>query len=720
MNNFIHDHRDQEVVPGLRREWMIVVRHRWLILSTTVLGLVGALIFNYAVRPLYTSAAIVSVSENVPGQPNARLSLNLPRLEAVINEQIGVLTGTEFGARVVGGATPILKAELATGPLGGWYERLRFGVAGNAAPPAPVNTPQAVGAIRSRVKLEWKEPSTWIELRVTAYDPDAAAELANAMVKRYTSETADVNRRTSEESLSSFETQVETKGRQLGEQLSGLRELGAETGLGDLAARRAILERQIKAFQDALVAAQTTRVGRAASTREAAQLEGGALGDTRVQAARTRLAELEDREKELLATLGGLHPDVVTVQEQVQSARSRLAEATAAVERAADSAYEVAVKEEARIEASLTRAQRELARLDSQSLAYTLRQKKADASRTAVEQLIQRQEATVAVILETEIVQAAVPAAIPISPQKTQNVAYALIGGILAGLVLAWIRERFDDSIQTPDDIKEILGLPFLGVVPMVPRLSGGTMAQALADTPTGFSDGLRLVRTNLMYGAPHIKARVLVFTSASPGDGKSTVASGVALLLHETLAKVLIIDGDLRRPTLHDLMETPQSPGLSDLLAAPPPVELAVSKSSIPSVDVLTAGPPLTVSAARLGSENMRSLIAQAREKYDWVIIDSPPSLGLPDASVLATLADAVVVVCSGDKTPRQALKSVTDQLRAVGGTVLGVVLNRVNMNRHAYYYGRYYSPYYGDKGTAARTKPGPPPETSAGAPPA
>ena len=704
MNTFIHDHRDLDVVPGLRREWMIVVRHRRLILSTTLLGLVGALIFNYAVRPLYASVAVVSVSETVPGQPNARLNLNLPRLEAVINEQMGLLTGREFAARVVSGATPALMAELATGPIGGWYERLRFGQGGDPAQAAQVNKAQAVGAIRSRLKLEWKEPSTWIEVRVTAYDPDAAAELANAVVKRYTSETADVNRRTSEESLSSFETQVETKGKQLGEQLSGLRELGAETGLGDLAARRAMLERQIKGFQDALVAAQTTRVGRAASTREAAQLEGGALGDPRVQAARTRLSELEDREKELLATLGALHPDVVTVQGQVESARVRLAEATASVQRAADAAYEVAVKEEARIEASLTRAQRELARLDSRSLDYTLTQKKADASRTAVEQLIQRQETTMAVILETEIVQAAVPAAIPISPQKKQNVAYSLIGGLLAGLALAWMRERFDDSIQTPDDIKDILGLPFLGVVPMVPELSGGTMAQALADTPTGFSDGLRLVRTNLMYGAPQMNARVLVFTSASPGDGKSTVASGVALLLHETQARVLVIDGDLRRPTLHDLLETPQSPGLSDLLAAPPPVKLAVSKSAVPSVDVLTAGPPLTVSAARLGSENMRSLIAQARESYDWIIIDSPPSLGLPDASVLATLSDAVVVVCSGDKTPRQALKSVTDQLRAVGGTVIGVVLNRVNMNRHSYYYGRYYSPYYGDKRVAER----------------
>ena len=127
MNTSIHDHRDLDVVPGLRREWMIVVRHRRLILSTTLLGLVGALIFNYAVRPLYASVVVVSVFETVPGQPNAWLNLNLPRLEAVINEQMGLLTGREFAARVVSGATPALMAELATGPIGGWYERLRFG-----------------------------------------------------------------------------------------------------------------------------------------------------------------------------------------------------------------------------------------------------------------------------------------------------------------------------------------------------------------------------------------------------------------------------------------------------------------------------------------------------------------------------------------------------------------------------------------------------------------
>jgi len=535
---------------------------------------------------------------------------------------------------------------------------------------------------------------------MVGYDPDAVASLANTFVRSYISLTEDANREALEASQKAIEKQLETREKKLGEELSGLRELQTDTGVGDLAARRAILERQVRAFQDALVAAQTARVGRTATSREAARADGGMLApgaEPRIQAAQDRVNELEDKEKALLATLGSRHPDVISVQEQLKTARERLAAVTASVEKAADSAYELAVKEEARIEANLQRVQRELASLDNQSLEYSMGQKKAEASRLALEQLIQKQQTASPTIIETEVIQEATPAPLPSSPRKAQNVLYGLLGGLLAGVLLAWTIERFDDTIQSPDDIRSLPGLPFLGVIPLIPRLPNTTLSDAITDNRTGFSDGLRVVRTNLMYGSPQLKPRVLVFTSASPGDGKSTVAMGITFLLHETQARVLLIDGDLRRPSVHSLLGMPAGDGLSTLLAMPAPVKLSVTPGPQPGIDVVTAGPPLTVSAARLGSENMRALIAQAKESYDWVIIDSPPSLGLPDASVLATLADGVVIVCSGDKTPRQALSAVSHQLNTVGARVLGVVLNRVNMDRHSYYYGRYYSTYYG-----------------------
>lgn len=692
-------HQNPEVVPDLRREWMILVRHRQSIAAITILAVLAAALYNYSVRPLYDSVAVLSINLTVPSQPLARLSLTAQRLNEVIEKEITRMTGLDFAAGLAGELGPKETGELAMGPVGPWFRRLRLPGA-DAAQPTVLNKAQAVDALLSRLSVQGKGGSSWVEVHMVGYDPEAVAGLANEVVRAYASLTESANRQAIDASQSALDQQLENKEKKLGEELTGLRELQTDTGLGDLPARRAILERQIRAFQDALVAAQTARVGRAATGREAAKLDGGVLAqgaDSRIQAAQARVTELEDRERALLATLGARHPDVVTVQEQLQIARERLASMTAAVEKAADSAYQLALNEEARIEANLQRVQKELARLDSQSLSFSLGQKKAEASRLALEQLIQRQQNATPTIIEIELIQAALPASSPTSPQKGSNLLYGLAGGLLAGVLLAWARERFDDTIQSPEDIKGVAGLPFLGVIPLIPRLPATTLAVAVTENRTGFSDGLRVVRTNLMYGAPGLKARVLVFTSASPGDGKSTVAMGVTLLLHETQARVLLIDGDLRRPSVHTLLNLPAGDGLSTLLAMPAPVKLSVVPGPLPGIDVLTAGPPLTVSAARLGSENMKSLIAQAKESYDWIIIDSPPSLGLPDASVLATLSDGVVIVCSGDKTPRQALGAVTQQLRSVGASVLGVVLNRVNMDRHSYYYGRYYSTYYG-----------------------
>jgi capsular exopolysaccharide synthesis family protein len=216
------------------------------------------------------------------------------------------------------------------------------------------------------------------------------------------------------------------------------------------------------------------------------------------------------------------------------------------------------------------------------------------------------------------------------------------------------------------------------------------------------------VVRTNLIYGSAGARPKVLAFTSASPGEGKSTVAAGLALLFAQNKTRVLLIDADLRRPSIHQLLSLTQSPGLSGVLSSEGPVNLVTRSGPVRGLDVLPAGTPQNLSAERLGSEAMKALIDQARSRYDWVIIDCPPALGLSDASVIATLTDGIVVVCSGDKTPRQAVRHVADQLKAVRAAVLGVVLNRVDLHRHSYYYGRYYSPYYGAEGEGQK-KPGP-----------
>jgi len=700
-----------DVVPGLRREWMIVVRRRRLVILALACSLAGATIYNYTLRPVYEGHAVVAISEAMSANPLARMSTEQTRLGAIIERQKALIRSPDFAARLVPTLDPAAERELALGPIGSWPERMRSEWRRlTGADPAPAAT-ENVAALRSRLQITSEARSTWIDIRVAAYDPKVAADLANVVVDQYLRETSDSNNRAIEATRQNLGAQVQEQQQRLTEQMSGLREMGGKSGLGDLEIRKALLEREFRAFQEALVNAQTARVGREARRREATQLKGGVAAvrsDPLIRAASARVVELEDREAALLSTLGPKHPDVLAVQEQLASARERLNQELGSLEEGADSEYQLAINEEARLRANMARIQRELADVEKESLGYSLERQKFEASRGSMENLFRRQANASPTILDPEIIQNARPSDTPVSPQRQRNFLFALLGGLVGGLLLAWMSERFDDSVQSPEDVKEGLGLPFLGIVPLIRKLPQGSLTPSIADGKTGLADSLRVVRTNLIYGSAAAHPKVLAFTSASPGEGKSTVAAGLAILFAQNKARVLLIDADLRRPSVHQLLNVPQSPGLSGSLSTDGPATLSPRAGPVRGLDVLPAGSTQNLSAERLGSDAMKTLIDQARERYDWVIIDSPPALGLSDASVIATVADGIVVVCSGDKTPRQAVRHVADQLRAVRATILGVVLNRVDLDRHSYYYGRYYSAYYGAEAEAGR-KAGP-----------
>ncbi|MEO8499266.1 MAG: polysaccharide biosynthesis tyrosine autokinase [Vicinamibacteria bacterium] len=689
-----------DVVPGLRREWMIVVRRRRLVALGLVSALVGATIYNYTLRPIYEGLSVVALAEAMAANPLARMSMEMTRLGAILERQRALIQSPEFASRVVSTLDPVAQKELGLGPMGTWSDRMKNEWAqftGREGQDSPVDT---VASFRSRLRVTGETRSTWIEIRFSAYDPKTAADIANAIMDEYLRETEASNRLAVDQTRQVLGQQVEEKEQNLNEQLSGLREMGGKSGLGDLEVRKAMLEREVRAFQEALVNAQTARVGREARRREATQLRGGVAAvrsDPLIRAAAAKVAELEDRKTTLLATLGPMHPDVITVQQQLEAARMRLAQEMGSLELGADSEYELAVNEEARLKDNMARIQKELGEVEKESLGYSLERKKVEASRNSIESLFQRQANASASILDVQPIQNARPSPVPISPQRQRNFVFSLIGGLVAGLLLAWMAERFDDSVQSPEDVKEGLGLPFLGIIPLIRKLAQGSLAPAIGDGRNGLADSLRVVRTNLIYGSAEARPKVIAFTSASPGEGKSTVAVGLAILFAQNRARVLLVDADLRRPSVHQLLGVSQSPGLSGMLSAEGPSTLVARSGGVRGLDVVTAGTPQNLSAERLGSDAMKAIIDQARGRYDWVIVDSPPALGLSDASVIATLADGIVVVCSGDKTPRQAVRHVADQLRAVRAVVLGVVLNRVDLHRHSYYYGRYYSPYYG-----------------------
>jgi succinoglycan biosynthesis transport protein ExoP len=318
--------------------------------------------------------------------------------------------------------------------------------------------------------------------------------------------------------------------------------------------------------------------------------------------------------------------------------------------------------------------------------------------------------------------QASVPVE-PIEPNIPLNIALALMGGLLGGVALAFIVENVDNSIRTPQDIETYCGLPSLGVIPSV-ILNGKNGHKLVARTGTsakerqlilpvtmeqrnsGIAEAFRALRTSLLLSSPGAPPQVILVTSAMMQEGKSFTALNLAVVLAQTGQKVLLVDSDMRRPTVHKYLGLPMNNGLSACLAGTEePGAVTVKVDEIPGLHVVPAGHMPPYPSEMLASEAMPRLLQHWREEFRYIIVDTPPVLAVTDAVVCARIADVVVLIARSEKTGRQSLVRTRDILRKVRANIAGVVVNDLSFNSVEYrqYYGHYgseYSYYYHDNG--------------------
>jgi capsular exopolysaccharide synthesis family protein len=294
--------------------------------------------------------------------------------------------------------------------------------------------------------------------------------------------------------------------------------------------------------------------------------------------------------------------------------------------------------------------------------------------------------------------QAELPAR-PISPRRGLNLLLALFGGTLIGCCLAFFLEYLDNRIKSPDEVKQHLGLPALGLIPGIPAKVLQATGSPLMNrgVPPNFAEAMRTLRTNVLFSSAVDGGKSLVVTSTGPGEGKTLVASNIAIAFAQAGQRVLIIDADMRRPRIHDVLTVPQEPGLSNLLVSSGKASEVIKASSVPRLWVLPSGRTPPNPPELLGSQRFRDLIDSLRDHFDWVIVDTPPVMAVSDAALIAHFTTGVVYVVGAEMTSRYAAQAGLEQLESARAHVIGAVLNRVDLDRHAYYYSHYYRREYG-----------------------
>ncbi len=289
-----------------------------------------------------------------------------------------------------------------------------------------------------------------------------------------------------------------------------------------------------------------------------------------------------------------------------------------------------------------------------------------------------------------EIVDRAVPGLRPVRPNKPLNIALGIIIGLVVGVGLAFFIEYLDTSVKTIDDVERSLQCPVLGVIPQ----NVGLLIEEGAESP--HAEAYRVLRTNLLFSRKDDKLNTVAVVSAGAGEGKSTTVFNLASVFAQSGQRTLMVDSDLRRPTLHKMLRLTNNIGLTNYLLRQNALEEVIQTTSLPTLDFLSSGKLPSSSLGILSSAQMKDLISELKQRYDFVFFDSPPIMGVSDASILASEVDMTLQVIQYRRYPQPMNIRAKQLIEKVGGNLVGIVLNNINMSQDESYY--YYSGYYHD----------------------
>lgn len=400
------------------------------------------------------------------------------------------------------------------------------------------------------------------------------------------------------------------------------------------------------------------------------------------------------------------YPSIKAREAQLAAIDQQLASVAGSVRNSVRSEYQAALDTERALQGQVNRLKGETMSEQDRAVQYNLLAREADTNRQLYEGLLERYKTLNAVagvsLSNVSVIDNAEVPKVPSSPNLFKNLLVGLIIGIGLAALVVFFKDQFDDAIRVPEDIEAKLALPLLGVVP---QSQSAEPHEALLDPKSPISEAYNSLRGSLLYSTAEGLPQIMLVTSAQAAEGKTTSSYAIASGFARMGKQVLLIDADLRRPSLHKRLDLPNDRGLSTLLTSHDPLASAVVKSDQDYLNLLVAGPIPPSPTELLSTARIEEILQEAAGQFSVVVVDSPPILGLADAPLMAALVDGVVFVVEADRSRRGSLKAALRRLRAMRPVLLGAVLTKFDPlkagNRYSEYYGYdYYQYESSDKG--------------------
>jgi len=731
------------VGPDKKREydsrlayWHIVRRHKALVGAAACLGAAVAFLLTLSEPRLYkstTTLEIESVNQDFLNNKsvNATVETGPSGLDADIQTQVQILQSRALNERVREGMTEQRRpANLQPADrLGMWRKVLKQGPPSNDQIwDEALNT--AAGTVRARSL----SGNHIVDVSCDSTHPQVAADFCNRLTQEFIEQNLEARWTSAEYTGQWVTNQLRDLKIKFEKQQEDLQAYAKATQLIFADDKTDTDETRLSDLQRELSVAQADRFTKQSKYEMASTSPPGALpdvlADPSVNDSQNTLATLKAKLAQLSVTFTENHPEVRRVQVQIDAIEASLGTVRASVVTRIHKEFETAQRREALIAVAYDTQARLVASKSEERAHYSLLKRDADATHLMYETLQQRlKEASIASALRANnirIVDTAQPAAQPYKPVVLRQVVYGLAFGLVVGLVIAVLRDGADRTLHDPGDIGYYLGVSELGVVPIgslnvSSRLRGRLTNRGLLSAGTAsLSDGaggerielvswdkrssilaesFRTTLTSILFSRHNgDRPRVLLVTSASPQEGKTTIVSNLGIALAQINQNVLVIDGDMRRPRLHSVFDLDNRQGLSDLLVGETAVDsqklnAACQPTSVPGLFVMTSGGVRGEASTIVHSPRLAESIELAREQFDTIIIDTPPMLNIADARILARVGDGLILVVRAGTTTRDAALLATSTLVEDGTPVLGTILNFWNSKSAGSGYDKYYA---------------------------
>ncbi len=723
------------------RDYIYVIRKwLWVIVAVLVTIVLIAAIRSLRQIPIYQATARIMIERETPGIVPFKESSWWDDWEEYFQTQQKIITSHALAKKVLQ-KLEMMEQPSEEQPQEEQIQKKNFSLnalkthileffGGQESPlsetaKASLEEKQVIEGLLDMIMVSPVSDSRLVDVSVISFDREQTTLIANTLVETYIEQNLDVKVNASKEAVHWLVEEVETARKKMADSEAALQKYKEQYAITSFEERQSIVMQKLSDLSEAVNNAKIKRITLEARYQELQkyspeQLESfpEVVENYMVQLLKVDLARRESELSDLQKKFRSKHPNINAVRSQIRSLQKRIEAEVKQVVNSITRENETARGQEQELAKALEEQKQEVLEFNNKAIMYGILRNEAESNRWIYNTLLQKmKETSISERLESSnirIVDRASIPGFPIAPRRKRDIMLAVVVGIMLGITLAFFLEYLDNTLKTPEDVKQFLGMPFLG---FIPKVSSGNMASngtqylietIVANAPKSIvSEAYRSLRTHVTFSLvnhtdfPCESGSIFLITSSEPAEGKSCTVANLGIAMAQSGRKTLIIDCDFRKPVLHRIFNLKTEHGFADVImnwaANGNETRVWIKQTKMPNLDVIPCGKIPSNPSELLGLPSTQVIITALRKKYDVILLDSPPVNTVTDPVILSGIANGVIIIIRAGQTKREVVQHAQEQLRSAGATILGGVLNSVDIQKNKYsYYAYYYSHYY------------------------